>query len=245
MKAMIFAAGLGTRLRPMTDTMPKALVPVGGVPMLQIVIERLKNAGVTAMIINVHHRAHDIQDFLEKNKNFNIDIALSNEHDQLLDTGGGLKKASWFFDDKKPFFVHNADVLCNANLRAFHAYHCAKGGLATLMVRHRTSNRFFLFDHDMQLCGWRNTKSGDEIIARPADMAHALPFSTLHIVDPAIFSHMQETGAFSIVDVYLRLAATQKIFGYIDDQSYWMDIGTIEKLEQANNAIDDVESFVR
>lgn len=234
MKAMIFAAGLGTRLRPITNDRPKALAEINGVSMLEIVIRRLQHFGFNEILINVHHFADKVREFLEAKKNFGIHIQISNEKEQLLDTGGGLKKAAWFFDDGKPFLVHNVDTLTDLNLLDFYQYHQQNNALATLLVRHRPGSRFFLFDKMKRLWGWENVETGEKIITSnaPAELEQ-IAFSCLHIIDPAIFGVMREEGTFSIIDVYLRLAGHYKISGFVDDDSYWMDIGTPEKLRKS------------
>ena len=235
MRAMIFAAGLGTRLRPLTDLKPKALVEVAGKPMLEIVLLRLKKYGFNDVIINVHHFADQILSFLEENQNFEMNISISDEKDLLLDTGGGLKKARHFFADGRPFVVHNVDVLTDIDLGALYRFHCENNPLSTILVRHRRGSRFFLFDHKRQLCGWKNVKTDAQIIARrTSDPLEQIAFSCIHVIDPAIFNHMEESGVFSIIDVYLRLAKNHKILGFVDDESHWIDIGTPEKLEQAD-----------
>ncbi|HNW54747.1 MAG TPA: sugar phosphate nucleotidyltransferase, partial [Bacteroidales bacterium] len=161
MKAMIFAAGLGTRLKPYTETMPKALVPVGGVPMLELLLNHLKQNGFSRIIINVHHFAGQVVDFLDRNHNFGLDIAISHEEDLLLDTGGGLKKAAWFFDDQQPFLVQNVDVMSDIDYLEMLRFHTQTQSLVTLAVSERESSRYFLFDNTMQLSGWENVKTGE------------------------------------------------------------------------------------
>lgn len=245
MKAMIFAAGLGTRLKPITNDIPKALAEIHGVPILEIVIRRLKNYGFKDIIVNVHHFADKVIEFLHSKNNFDINIQISDERDALLDTGGGLKKAAWFFDDQKPFLVHNVDTLTNLDLGDYYNYHTKNKALATLLVRHRKGSRFFLFDQDKRLSGWENIETHERKIARPGTVPlKQIAFSCLHIMDPIIFDLLLEDGCFSIIDSYLRLANEHKIMGYVDDASYWLDIGTTEKLARAEKEI-DIESFVR
>jgi NDP-sugar pyrophosphorylase family protein len=243
MKAMIFAAGLGTRLRPMTDNKPKALAEINGTPLLEIVIRRLILFGFKEIIVNVHHFADQVIDFLDSKKNFGVDIHISDEREMLLDTGGGLKKASRFFEDRKPFLVHNVDTITETDLGDFYKYHISQNALATLLVRHRPGSRFFLFDESRRLCGWENIIDGNKIISMPKENLEQIAFSCLHIIDPALFDVMTEEGVFSIIDVYLRLAASYRIQGYVDDQSYWLDVGTPEKLERGNKEI-NLEKFL-
>ena len=245
MKAMIFAAGLGTRLRPITDDIPKALAPVHGVPILEIVIRRLINYGFKDIIVNVHHFADKILDFLESKDRFNINLQISDERDELLDTGGGLKKAAWFFDDGQPFLVHNVDTLTDIDLLDYYDYHKNNNALATLLVRHRPGSRYFLFDKQKRLCGWENVVSGEKIIPVPSNNSlEQIAFSCLHVIDPRIVELITEDGKFSIIDTYLRLAEQNKIMGYVDDKSYWLDIGTPEKLRKAEEEL-DLDTFVQ
>jgi len=245
MKAMIFAAGLGTRLRPITNDIPKALAPVHGTPMLEIVIRRLINYGFNEIIVNVHHFADRVIEFLDSKNRFGINLQISDEREELLDTGGGLKQASWFFDDNQPFLVHNVDTLTNVDLLDYYQFHQKNDALATILVRHRKGSRFFLFDQSNRLCGWENVVTNEKIIARKqVNNLEQIAFSCLHIIDPKIFDLISEKGCFSIVDVYLRLANNQKILGYIDDNSYWLDIGTPEKLKRAEEDI-EVEKFIQ
>lgn len=236
---MIFAAGLGTRLKPITNDRPKALAEIQGTTLLEIIIRRLINNGFNEIIINVHHFADKVLDFLDSKNYFNINLQVSDETGELLDTGGGLKKASWFFDDGKPFLVHNVDTLTDVNLMDFYTYHTQKKALASLLVRHRPGSRFFLFDEDHSLCGWENVLTHEKIITnnQPSQLEQ-IAFSCLHVIDPKIFNLIDENGCFSIIDVYLRLAGNQKILGYIDDKSYWLDVGTPEKLMRGEKEID-------
>ncbi len=242
MKAMIFAAGLGTRLRPLTDTVPKALAPVGGQPLLEILIKKMIRQGFDKIIVNVHHFGDQIIEFLEKRDRFGIEIAVSDERDMLLDTGGGLKKAGWFFDHDRPFLVHNVDILSGIDLGALYKSHIQhQGRLATLLVRHREGNRFFLFDPGLQLCGWENVQTGEKIIGREMyQPLQRLAFSGIQVIDPRIFRYMNQTGPFSIVKTYLELSGKEKITGYIDDNNAWIDAGTPVKLRQAARLLGEV-----
>ena len=234
---MLFAAGLGTRLQPLTNDRPKALVEVNGTPLLETAIRRLVAAGSREIIINVHHFAEQVVDFLKKKDHFGIRIAISDEREMLLETGGGLKKAAWFFDDEKPFLVCNTDVLTNLDLKKFYQNHLVSGALATLAVRNRPSSRYFLFDEKMHLAGWQNTKTGE--VRPPYLIPHTsyltpLAFSGIHALDPAIFDWMpEEEQKFSIVETYLKAAATETILGYPHDEDFWFDIGKPEALAKA------------
>lgn len=240
MKALIFAAGLGTRLRPLTNDRPKALVEVNGVTLLEIAIRRLKVAGCTDIIINIHHFAEQVIDFIEKNDQFGIQIAISDERELLLDTGGGLKKAAWFFDDGQPFLVCNADVLTDMDLAHFYQKHLESGAIATLAVRRRTTSRYFLFDEKMRLCGWQNAKTGEvrlvdgDWMLLPLTPSSPLAFSGIHVISPALFNWMPTTeGPFSIIDVYLEAAQTGLILGFDHSADEWLDVGKPEALQAA------------
>lgn len=238
MKAMIFAAGLGTRLKPFTETMPKALVPVGGVPMLELLLNHLKHNGFSRIIINVHHFAGQVVDFLEQNHNFGLDIAISHEEDLLLDTGGGLKKAAWFFDDQQPFLVQNVDVISDLDYQEMLRFHTQTQSLATLAVSERETSRYFLFDDTMQLSGWENIKTGEiKIIRESLQNIKPLAFSGIHMIDPRIFSLISNTGKFSIVDTYLQLGNQLKISGFKHDARNWADMGKPADLLKAERIL--------
>jgi NDP-sugar pyrophosphorylase family protein len=226
MKAMLLAAGLGTRLKPLTDKIPKALVEVNGVTLLEHSITHLKKYGINQVIINVHHFAEQIVDYLGRKNNFGMEIAISDESGELLDTGGGLKKAAWFFKDGLPFIVRNVDVLSDLDINKLFESHYQNKSLATLVVRERKTSRYFLFNEKLQLCGWENTKTGDKKITMPALTGlKQLAFSGIQIIDPKIFGLITETGKFSLTGMYLRLSAEHKIIGYVDKDSFWFDAG--------------------
>jgi NDP-sugar pyrophosphorylase family protein len=232
-KAMIFAAGLGTRLRPVTEKIPKALVEVGGIPMIERVIANLKAAGVSDVIINLHHHPEKIIAFLSSHDYFNINIRFSDETGQLLETGGGLKKAAWFFDDGKPFIVHNTDVITNLDLSKMLEFHNQKKPLATLFIKKRKTSRYLLFDNSMQLCGWKNTKTKEQIISRETKGLESWAFNGIHIIDPSIFEHLKCDGKFSIIPEYLKLAKNFAVLGYPDNDSTFIDVGKPESLREA------------
>jgi len=232
MKAMILAAGVGSRLRPLTDDQPKALMDVGGRPMIEHVIRRLEEAGVTELIVNLFHLGDRIVDFLASRGNFGLRIAFSREV-ELLDTGGGLRNAAWFFDDGRPFFLHNVDVLSDIDLAALLQIHREMGALATLAVQSRPSSRQLLFDREGRLCG-RKTPEGTEWAGDPVPEAAPLAFTGIHVIDPAIFPKMSETGIFPITRTYLRLAGVgERIAAYRSEGCYWQDVGSPQKLEEA------------
>lgn len=235
MKAIIFAAGLGSRLRPLTNYKPKALVELNGEPLIAGVIKKLFVAGVTEIVVNLHHFANELRDYITGN-NFGVIIHFSDESQFLFDTGGGLKKAAGFFDDAQPFYAYNVDVLSNIDLKNLYNQHIANNAIATLAVRNRKSSRFLLFDKDNQLSGWENIVSNEQrLINTNREDLHPFAFSGIQVIDPRIFDLMAEVGRFSIIDVYLRIAKTEKIKAYIHDEDYWFDLGTINQLEEAAN----------
>jgi len=244
MKAMILAAGVGSRLRPLTDEMPKALVEVGGAPMIERVIRRLRSAGVTEIVVNLFHLPDRIVDFLASKENFGLRIHFTREA-ELLDTGGGLQNAAWFFDDGRPFFLHNVDVLSDIDLLGLLRHHQEAKALATLAVQSRASSRLLLFDRDGRLCG-RETPEGIEWAKAQVRGVERLAFTGIHMIDPAIFPKMTETGAFSITGTYLRLAGEgERVIAFRADASYWQDIGSPEKLEHARQYVSRNRSEIR
>ncbi len=242
MKAMILAAGLGTRLRPLTDDRPKALVEVAGHTLLERTLQRLRSFGVREVIVNAHHFADRMTEYLRANDNFGMRIAISRE-EELLDTGGGLKKAASFFlesaDRDEPFLVHNVDVLSTVDLARMVAFHGERNALATLAVQDRATSRYLLFDGEGQLCGRRAGEQGEPEWARPSAVAQARAFCGIHVLSPRIFAAMREEGAFSIINAYLRLASLgEKIVGFPADAYYWRDLGRPESIAQAARDID-------
>jgi NDP-sugar pyrophosphorylase family protein len=240
MRAMILAAGLGTRLRPLTEDRPKALVEIDGRTMLEITLSRLRSFGVSDVIVNVHHFADKVADYLKANGDFGMRIEISRE-DRLLDTGGGLKKAAHFFTGDaarrdEPFILHNVDVLSSIDLgRMIHA-HNKNQALATLAVQDRKSSRHLLFDRvddQFQLCG-RQTGDGQPEYVRDARNVKPLAFSGIHVISPRLLSVMTEGGVFSIIDTYLRIAHQgSKISGFRADEYYWRDLGKPDNVAQA------------
>ena len=241
MKAMVFAAGLGTRLQPLTNDKPKALVEINSIPLLEIVLKKIIKSGFDEIIINVHHFAEQIISFLKEKNNFGVDIFVSDESEQLLDTGGGLKKASWFFDDGKAFLVYNVDVLSDIDLMDFYNFHIQSDSLATLAVRNRETSRYLLFNKDNILCGWKNIKTGEVKLARPEEKnVSPIAFSGIQIIDPRIFDFINQEGKFSIINSYLELAKIHKISAYNHDETIWMDLGRKENLIEAGKLIDGI-----
>ena len=240
MKAMIFAAGLGTRLKPLTDHMPKALVPVAGKPMLEHVIRKLIAAGCDEIVINVHHFADQIIDFVKTNNNFGITIHISDETDMLLDTGGGIKKASSFFNE--PFLIHNVDILSNVDLKSLYEYHLTSGNDATLLVSPRKTVRYLLFDEENHLCGWVNKdtlQTKPEGFVYQPEVQKEYAFSGIHIVSPSLFNYMGENwiGKFPIMDFYLQTCQEAKLGGYAKEDLQLIDIGKPETLAVAEDFI--------
>ena len=238
MKAMVLAAGLGTRLRPLTNDRPKALVEVAGRTMLEITLSRLRAFGICDVIVNAHHFADKIVEYLEAHDNFGMRIEISREQD-LLDTGGGLKKAAYFLlsnsgSGEEPFLLHNVDVMSTIDFREMLRLHAEKKALATLAVRDRKTSRYLLFDEQLQLCGRRSGSDAKGEIVRAVKDKQALAFCGIHIIAPRIFPLLAEEGTFSIIKTYLRLAAAgEKIAGFRADECYWRDLGKPEDLRQA------------
>lgn len=230
---MIFAAGLGTRLKPWTDHHPKALLSVNGKPLLQRNIEYLKAFGITNIIINVHHFAGQVIDFLNDHDYFNCNITVSHEQEEPLETGGGLKKAAGFLQNANPFFVMNADILTDLNINAMLRFHRQRQPLVTLAVTGRKASRVFLFTGKDQLCGWRNNASGRERISIGGQENIPRAFSGVHIIDPAIFALIVEEGKFSLIDLYLRLSAHHAILGYDHSGDILIDVGKPDAVEEA------------
>jgi N-acetyl-alpha-D-muramate 1-phosphate uridylyltransferase len=233
MQAMILAAGLGTRLKPFTNEHPKALAFVNNKPILQRNIEYLKMFGVDEMVINVHHFANQIIKFLESHHHFDIKIEISDETNEVLETGGGLKKAAWFFTHNKPFFLMNVDILTNLDLSKMLTVHQQQKPFATLAISQRESSRCFLFNAENQLCGWRNKATGEEKIARKESIYHERAFSGLHLIEPTIFTNLKQEGKFSMVDVYLDLAKNYAIVGYDHTGCDFIDVGKPESILKA------------
>lgn len=250
MKAMILAAGLGTRLRPLTNDRPKALVEVAGRTMLEITLTRLREFGITEVIVNVHHFADMMVDYLKKHANFGMRIEISRE-DVLLDTGGGLKKAAWFFlDDSpkgtrvgsgEPFVLHNVDVISDIDLGRMIQHHKESHALATLAVQSRETSRYLLFDEQNLLCGRRAGRECPDEIVRPSEHVQALAFSGIHVISSRLLTMMTEEGSFSIINSYLRLAATgEKVTAFSADAYQWRDLGVPENIKQAESCMGGV-----
>jgi NDP-sugar pyrophosphorylase family protein len=225
MKAMIFAAGIGKRLGEITATRPKALVEINGRSILRMAVEMVASHGFEDIIINVHHFADMVGDEIHILVKEGFRISVSDERDLLLETGGGLYKARWFFDDE-PFLLYNSDIITDLDLGAFYRFHMQKSALATLAVAERNDNRVFLIDSNGIVCGWLNRKTGERIISRnEKEPLTEIAFSGIHVVDPEIFGFMHE-GVYSLTALYLDLARSQNICSYRHDRDFWADIGT-------------------
>jgi NDP-sugar pyrophosphorylase family protein len=237
MKAMIFAAGRGTRLKPLTDAMPKALVAIEGKPMLEHLILRLKAAGCSHLVINIHHFGRQIVDFLASKNDFGLRIDISDECSRLADTGGGLRQAARFLEGNEPFLVHNVDIFSNADLKAMYRHHARSDAMATLLVSNRPSARRLLFDNEDRLCGWRNRETGEIRPPRPdfdpsACAEHA--FGGIHVISPGIFPRMSDWAeTFSIMDFYLSVCSQIPVRPYRMEGLQLIDAGKPESLAEA------------
>jgi NDP-sugar pyrophosphorylase family protein len=236
MKAMILAAGLGTRLRPITTSIPKALVRVQGLPILEIIIRRLAHYGFKDIVINLHYLPDPILSFLKKLNPYDIRIQISHETDRILDTGGGIKKARKWLDEGQPFLVHNVDVLSDIDLLEMYHYHLDREVLATLAVKNRNSSRSLLFDRTWRLSGWENRDTEERKIIRKTDPGdlQQIGFCGIHVISPKIFDLMQDDEVFSIINTYVQLAAEYTIVGFPAEENLWMDIGSHQQLREAN-----------
>lgn len=248
---MIFAAGLGTRLRPLTDRMPKALVPVGGKPLLQHVIEKLAHAGFTRIVVNVHHFAEQIIDFLSEHQNFGLDISVSDEREMLLETGGGIKKAIPLFDPERPVLIHNVDILSNIDLAA--TYQAAADSDALLVVSQRETSRYLLFTPERNLVGWTNIQTGEvrgPIAAQPTrpqlqeqDNTMRFAFSGIHVISPTLLERMNNyPERFPIIDFYLQECATARIKALPLDNLRLLDVGKLNTLHEARKFLADINN---
>lgn len=229
---MLFAAGLGTRLKPFTDHHPKALAPVNGKTLLEHNILYLQKFGIKEVVVNVHHFAEQIEQLLVENNGFGSVIHISDERNEVLETGGGLLKASHFFNDEN-FVVMNVDMLTNFGLNKLIDAHESSRALATLAVMQRDSSRQLLFDKEMQLCGWRNNNSGETKIAHPTEKTNEFAFSGMQMINTKLYQHITHSGKFSIIDAYLKIAETQSIKGFDHTGDLILDVGKPESLPLA------------
>lgn len=232
---MIFAAGLGTRFKPWTNEHPKALALVNGKTLLQRNVEYLQQFGIREVIVNVHHFANQIYDAVKKNNGWGSTLYISDETEQLLDTGGGLMKVRKWLGNKEPFVTINADILTNLDLNKLIAFHTERHPLISFAVTDRKTSRYFLLDENNRLCGWRNTKTGEEKIAIKKKDLVEKAYSCVVVFDPKIFSLVTLTGKFSLVDVYLSLAADHLILGYDHSGDKLVDVGKPESIAVAES----------
>ena len=237
MNAFIFAAGLGTRLKPLTDTMPKALVPVAGKPLLAHVVEKLKAAGCKKIVINIHHFGEMIIDYVKENNSFGIDIVFSDEREMLLETGGAIKHAVNLLGDE-PFLIHNVDIMSNVDLKALWSEHINSGSAATLLVSKRNSSRALLFNKESNLTAWTNKNTGE--VKTPYEnieiaCLEEFAFSGIHVFSPQLFKYFGEyPEKFSIIDFYLNTCKAEKIKAFTQDGLQLLDVGKLDSLEKAN-----------
>jgi len=233
MKAMIFAAGLGTRFKPWTDKHPKALAPVNGKSLLQRNVEWLQQYGIKDVIVNVHHFPEQVMQAIQANKGWGSNITISDERGQLLETGGGLKKARPYFDSNESFVTINVDILTDLNLDKLIHFHTQNRPLISFAVSDRKTSRYFLFDEKLRLCGWENVKTGDKRMSIEKEKLLQKAYSCVVVFQPEIFSLMKQQGKFSLVDVYLDLAADHKILGYDHTGDRLVDVGKPESVAVA------------
>lgn len=231
MQAMILAAGLGTRLKPITESIPKALVEINGRTLLEITIRKLIENDFQKIVINVHHLADKVRDFLDKNT-FAADIIISDESDLLLDTGGGIKHARKYFDES-PILIHNVDIISNLNLKEFYQYHISDDSIASLCVSKRVSSRYLLFNSCNILCGWQDVKKDENIIIKNDPNLQQLAFNGIHILNPESIKLFPDEKVFSIIKAYLKIAESEDIHAYISNDIKWVDVGKLDSLQKA------------
>ncbi len=235
---MILAAGEGTRLRPLTNKIPKALIKVKGKPLLEHTINYLIYYGVNEIIINIHHYADQIKEYLKSRNNFDVRIEFSDESGKLLGTGGGLKKASWFFDNSEPFFLTTSDIITSHDLKKLYNYHKQSHALVTLALKSRQSTRELLFSEDYHLCGWKSNVTGEKkIINDDEQIKYSIAFSGYQVINPSIFDMITEKDSFSLIDLYLRLAKDNLINGFIQNDAFWMEFGRIQNFKKAKRSL--------
>lgn len=237
---MLFAAGLGTRLKPLTNEKPKALIEVNGMTMLYLALRKLENAGISKTVVNVHHFSDLVKKEIRRYQSDQMQVVVSDESDQLLDTGGGLLKARPLFDLESPVLLYNVDIVTTASLKNFIEFHHSHKGIVSLMVKQRPTSRHLLFNEDMELAGWENLNTGEKIITKETSTLRAFGFQGIHIVEPRIFDLITESGKFPIMELYLRLARTHTFMGYQSQNDLWFDIGTTQKLETTRKTINQM-----
>lgn len=233
MNAMIFAAGLGTRLKPLTNNLPKALAPLNGEPLLWHAIKSMEQLAIDRVVVNIHHFSHLIKDYIASHQ-WDTEVIVSDESDLLLETGGGLLKAKDLFIPNQSILIQNVDVLTSTDIGSFIKKHEIDKSHATLMVKDRITSRYLVFDEQMNLCGWKNKNNNEEIAVRKVNNTSDFAFSGLHLIEPELLNEMGEVRPFSIIQAYLELAKHYKIKGYkVANNEAWFDVGTIEKLKEA------------
>lgn len=245
MKAMILAAGLGTRLKPFTNSTPKALVPILGKPVIEHVILKLKKQGFNEVIINIHHFGDQIIDFIKSKNYFDIRIEFSDERDKLLDTGGAIKKASWFFDADESILIHNTDIISDVNLSAVYDNHIQNKAMATLVVNERKSSRYLFFDENNNLKGWVNEKSGKTISSSDYNPLkhHKLAFFGIHVLSGNAITYMKDfPDKFSIIDFYLSICDKNSVHAFLANDNYMVDVGKLESLDRAEEFLKSQKS---
>ncbi len=235
MQAMILAAGLGTRLKPITNEIPKALVEVNGKTLLEIAIRKLIENDFRKIVINVHHFADKVKKFLDQNT-FAADIFISDESELLLETGGGIRHAKSYFDES-PVLIHNVDIISNLDLKEFYQYHLSDDSAASLVVSNRISNRYLLFNDENILCGWQDIKKDEKIVVRDDFKLNQLAFNGIHILNPGLINLFPDEKVFSIIKAYLKIAASEDIHAYISDDIKWVDVGKADSLEKAERLV--------
>lgn len=235
---MILAAGLGTRLKPITDEKPKALIEINSSTLIELAVKKLLSHGFNRIIINVHHFADMIESYLKANYNFGADILISDERKLLLDTGGAVKEIEKHINYNYPILVYNVDILTNLNLIELYDHHSKSDNLATLAVSKRETSRYFLLNADNTLCGWKNKNTGEtKIVREEKDKLNEFAFSGIHVVNPAIFSLMPVEKKFSIIDLYLKLAPNFLIKGYDHSGTEWLDVGKLKNIDAAEQLL--------
>ncbi len=243
MKAMILAAGYGTRLRPLTQKIPKALLEIRGQSLLEIVIHRLKRAGFRDLVINVHHHADQIINYLDKHNKFGMCIDISYEREQPLGTGGALKEAFKLLIDSDAILIHNVDIISDIDLLALYRYHQKKDFLATLAVRNRHSERYLLFNQEYRLCGWQNKSTGVERVVRGRKkVLQAYAFSGIQVISPEVFRYLPEKKVFSLIDLYLTIAKYRPVGAYDHSASEWIDVGKPQNISVAVEVLANIQN---
>ena len=235
MKAMILAAGKGTRMGKITEKIPKVLIDINGKSILRHAVEKCTASGFSDIIVNVHHFADQVEEEIGRLNRIGFNVTISDEREMLLETGGGLYKARHFFG-KEPFLVYNADIITDFDPSVLFAHHLENKGLATLLVRHRQGVRYFLINGEGLLKGWCNKSTGERIVAVEDEELTEIAFSSIHVIDPAIFKYMTD-GVYTMTALYLQLAAEHKIHTFLYDDGYWVNVGTPEILEETRSLL--------